>query len=195
MFPSITEFKEKLLDGGARPSLFQMEINWPAAIPKSFDGRLVTFHCRISEIPGTFINPVIMKYAGREIKYAGQRMFNNLIVTIINDEGFTIRKGLELWFEFLNTRESNIALLTAPTGDTSRGYASESHVRQFSKTGALARSYKFIDMFPVNIAPIPLDWSNDAVIEEYTCEFAYQYWVPDDSAGARSQTLGSILAR
>jgi len=33
-------------------------------------------------------------------------------------------------------------------------------------------------LFPVTIAAIPLDWSNDAAIEEYTVEFAYQYWEP-----------------
>jgi hypothetical protein len=170
-------------------------LNWPSAIPVQFDRRIVTFHCRISEIPGTAVNPVIVKYAGREIKYAGQRIFNNLTVTILNDEGFTVRKGLELWFEFLNTRESNIALLTAPTGDPGRGYSARGTVRQFAKTGAEARSYVFVDMFPVNLAPIPLDWSNDAVIEEYTCEFAYQYWVPGDSAGAIQTTLAGVLGQ
>lgn len=176
-FPSINEFKSKLLDGGARPSLFQMDLQLPPTLTGLAPGlnRLAPFHCRVSEIPGTSVNPIIVKYAGREIKYAGQRVFNNLTVTILNDEGYTVRSAIELWFEAINTSESNISPLFT---STSAGYGTEAYVKQYSKNGNLIRRYRFVDIFPVNIAAIPLDWSNDAAIEEYTIEFAYQYWEP-----------------
>lgn len=181
-FPSINEFKEQLLDGGARPSLFEMTLDFPAGLlgtaaavvagPAAFKTR---FHCRISEIPGNQHNPISLKFAGREIKYAGQRTFNNLSLTIINDEAFTVRRGLEAWFEAMNTRESNKSKLSSPTFG---GYAGTGTVRQYSKKGDLIRGYRFVDLFPVTLAPIALDWSNDGAIEDYTCEFAYQYWEP-----------------
>jgi hypothetical protein len=31
-------------------------------------------------------------------------------------------------------------------------------------------------MFPVDIAPIDLDWGSNDTIEEYSVTFAYQYW-------------------
>lgn len=181
-FPSITDFKERLLDGGARPSLFRMNINWPAALAagNALAAPLIPFHCRISEIPGNAVNPIVVKYAGREIKYAGQRTFTNLQVTILNDEGFKVRRALEGWFEAINSRETNVAALSAPTGDPTRGYSGIGRVAQYTKAGAESRAYVFVDMFPVSLSPIALDWSNDAAIEEYTCEFAYQYWVPAD---------------
>lgn len=190
-FPSITAFKQNLLDGGARPSLFQMEISWPAAIPAIGGAeRLAPFHCRVSEIPGTLNNPIVVKYAGREVKYAGQRVFNNLTVTILNDEGFTVRKAIESWMEGINTTESNVAIASAPVFN---GYGGVGKVTQYKKVGTnqagadKARSYVFIDMFPVNLAAIPLDWSNDAAIEEYTVEFAYQYWVPGEAYAGPGQ--------
>lgn len=193
--PSITAFKESLMDGGARPSLFQMELAWPAgvAIGNVIGAPLVPFHCRISEIPGTGLNPVILKYAGREIKFAGQRIYNNLNVTIINDETFRVRRALEAWFDQMNTRETNLSPLTSPTGDPGRGYSSVGRVIQYGKQGDVAKSYVFVDMFPLNLSPIPLDWNNDAVIEDYTVEFAYQYWVPgEEYAGtAIRNILGS----
>lgn len=187
-FPSITDFKEKLVDGGARPSLFEMQLTFPVALsalagPQTTAAQdMVRFHCKIAEIPGTAQNPIIIKYAGREIKYSGQRIFNNLIITIINDEGFKVRRGIEAWMESMNTRESNISLLTAATGIA--GYGGTGIVNQYTKRGEVTRSYKFIDLFPVTLAPIPLDWQNDAVVEEYTCEFAYQYWIPSGEDAA-----------
>ena len=35
--------------------------------------------------------------------------------------------------------------------------------------------YKFYNLWPTEIAEIPVDWSNDA-IQEYTVGFAYDYW-------------------
>lgn len=178
-FPNITEFKHQLLDGGARPSLFEMTIDFPprlAALDMVAPAQNKTrFHCRVSEIPGTQHTPITIKFAGREVKYAGQRVYNNITITVLNDEAFTVRRGLEAWFEAINTRESNRSNLPSPT---SFGYAGTGTVYQYNKNGVKVRGYKLIDLFPVTLAAIPLDWSNDGAIEEYTCEFAYQYWEP-----------------
>ena len=181
-FPSITDFKEQLLDGGARPSLFEMTIDFPAALLASVAAPQVLgasnkfkFHCRLSQIPGTSHNPIVVKFAGREIKYAGQRVFQNLSVTILNDEAFSVRRGLEAWFEAMNTRESNKTKLFSPTFG---GYAGTGTIFQYKKDGSLARSYRLVDMFPVTLGEIALDWANDGAIEDYTCEFAYQYFEP-----------------
>ena len=194
-FPSITDFKEQLLDGGARPSLFEMNLTFPTGVLGTAAGVLAgpamfktRFHCRISEIPGTQHNPITFKFAGREIKYAGQRVFNNLTLTIVNDEGFTVRRGLEAWFEAMNTRESNKSKLSSPTFG---GYAGIGEVFQYNKQGNKIRGYRFVDLFPVTLAPIALDWSNDGAIEDYTCEFAYQYWEP--SLGIGGGTLDKLL--
>lgn len=182
--PSINDFKAQLLDGGARPSLFEMTLVFPSALfitPGVLNAsEKMRFHCRVSEIPGTQHNPITVKYAGREIKYAGQRVFNNITITILNDEAFSVRRGLESWFEAMNSRQSNRATLFSPTsnGIASTGYGGIGTVIQYGKNGQSIRGYRLVDMFPVNLAPIPLDWQNDGVIEEYTCEFAYQYWEP-----------------
>lgn len=193
-FPSITDFKESLLDGGARPSLFEMTIDFPAALLASAAGPAALgasskhkFHCRVSQIPGTSHNPIVVKFAGREIKYAGQRVFQNLNVTILNDEAFSVRRGLEAWFEAMNTRESNKTKLFSPTFG---GYAGTGNIFQYNKAGKVVRSYRLIDMFPVTLGEIALDWANDGAIEDYTCEFAYQYWEP----GVDSISGGADLA-
>jgi len=196
-FPSINEFKSQLLDGGARPSLFEMELYFPLALGTDGDRaqKKTRFHCRISEIPGTQHNPIVFKFAGREVKYAGQRTFNNLSLTILNDEAFSVRQALERWFEAMNTSESNINLLTSNLQGTVGTYAGQGTVTQYDKQGKPVRAYTFRDLFPVTLAPIALDWSNDGAIEDYTCEFAYQYWEPADVniAGALVRAAAAIL--
>lgn len=192
MFPSINEFKEKLFDGGARPSLFRMDVTWPVAVPigNILGSQNMPFHCRMSEIPSNQADPIVIKYAGREVKMAGQRKFSNLKLTIYNDEGFKVRRALEAWQESMNTRESNISPLYAPTADATRGYMGTGKVTQYDKLGQPGRSYVFIDMFPIALSAITLDWSLDNAIEDYTAEFAYQYWVPgEEYAGSTVRNL------
>lgn len=168
----LNRFKTALADGGARPSLFKMTVTPPASV-----GGLMPqfeFFCRIAEIPGASVNPITVKYGGREVKYAANRTYANMTVTIFNDEAFTIRRRLELWMNVINDRASN--RLGLPDGGVT-GYYGTGVVEQLKKDSSVARTYIFKDMFPVNLSTIALDWSNDAAIEDYTCEFAYQEWV------------------
>lgn len=193
-FPAIQDFKSRLIDGGARPSLFQMQIQFPTTFLSGVDAGLkAPFHCRLAEIPGESVNPIVIKYAGREVKFAAARTYTNLTVTIINDEGFTVRRGIENWMNYMNERNNNTTTGLSPEG----GYGGTGIVTQYSKTGAAIRNYSFIDMFPVTLAPIPLDWSNDAAIEEYTVDFAYLLWEPGivtSGGGGAARTLSQIAS-
>ena len=193
-FPAIQDFKSKMIDGGARPSLFQMQLLFPTTF-QTLDAALKTpFQCRLAEIPGESVNPIVVKYAGREVKFAAARTYTNLTVTILNDEAFSVRRGLENWMNYMNERNNNTTTGLSPEA----GYGGTGIVTQYSKTGAAIRSYSFIDMFPVNLAPIPLDWSNDAAIEEYTVEFAYLLWEPgivtSGGGGGTARTLNQIAS-
>jgi len=37
-------------------------------------------------------------------------------------------------------------------------------------------------MFPLDLAPIDLDWGSNDAIEEFTCTFAYQFWETDTTS-------------
>lgn len=190
-FPNITEFKEKLLDGGARPSLFQMELTFPSGVPlgPTLGSPNFPFACTISEIPGISFNPITVKYAGREVKYAGSRIYRNLTVTVLNDNGFRIRKAIENWMDLIQSAESNVSALTSPLSHGATGYAGTGRVLQYKTTGEVARSYVFVDLFPMDLGAIQLNWQQEA-IEEYTIEFAYQHWVPgEEFAGSVARNL------
>ena len=51
-------------------------------------------------------------------------------------------------------------------------------VKQYAKTGGTAawQTYNFVNIFPVNMSEIALGWDSNDAIEEFTVEFAYDYW-------------------
>lgn len=161
----INQFRNNLRDGGARPSLFEMRITKSGlAFPTA------PFHVRVAEIPPATVTPIVQKFAGRELKFAGQRTYPNITVTVLNDEGFTIRAEMERWIDLVNGRVNN-----RRGGPVEDGVLT---INQLAKTGGPIGIFNFVDAFPVTMSSIPLDWSNDGVIEEYTVEFAYSYYVP-----------------
>ena len=51
-------------------------------------------------------------------------------------------------------------------------------VNQYGKEGSETplQTYTFVNIFPVSMSEIALEWGNNDVIEEFTVEFAYDYW-------------------
>ena len=57
-------------------------------------------------------------------------------------------------------------------------------VRQFSRAGATIGTWEFKNIFPVNVSEIALDWATNDTIEEFTIEWAYDYWLHSPAAVA-----------
>jgi hypothetical protein len=167
---NVNEIKAQLAFGGARPSLFQVQINNPA----DGAGDLKTpFMIKVSTIPESTMGFVDIPYFGRKVKVAGDRTFAPWSVTIMNDEDFLIRNSMEAWHNSINSLQGNLRT----TGSSApNAYKSDALVSQFSKTGDLIRQYRFVGIFPSVIAPIPLSWEAVDIIEEFDVEFQYDYW-------------------
>ena len=108
----------------------------------------------------------------------GNKTFDNWTVTIINDEGFNIRNGMEKWMAAMGSHEGNIATIGADfagEGGSLYGQATVQHYKKTSAAIAQAK-YSFVNIFPVSIAEIALAWDANDAIEEFTVEFAYDYW-------------------
>jgi hypothetical protein len=116
---------------------------------------------------------VTVPYFGREVKVAGNRTFADWSVTILNDEDFAIRNAMESWVRGIN---ENVTNLRQAVARTSQQYGVDATVTQYSKTGQRLKRYRFVGMFPTDISQIDLDWGSNDTIEEYTVNFAYQYW-------------------
>ena len=189
---SVTSFKTNLATGGggARPSLYTVDINGPVA-GVSFSGSS-NILVKAAAIPAFTIAPLTTNYMGRAYKTPGFRTFDVWNVTVINDEDMAARSGIISWMRRLggSLQGNRSAFLGGKVPDSSEGDAT---VTQMGKDGSAKQSWKVFQMWPTELGEIALDWSSDA-IQEYTVAFAYDYWSHGDSATppAASATVGAI---
>jgi hypothetical protein len=175
----IGAFRSALTMDGARPNLFDVEMPFPTGITlPSGVSEQMNFFCRAAQLPGSTVNQVPLNYFGRELKFAGNRIFTEWTVTIINDEDFKVRNAFEAWMNGLNSHRGNLrsTTFTSPTS-----YTTDATVKQYGKTGDIIKDYKFIGMFPMDISPIEVDWAANDTIEEYAVTFAYQWWESNET--------------
>jgi hypothetical protein len=171
---NVAEFRANMIGDGARPNLFSVSLTFPTIAQNSVAaGQKVTFMAKTAQLPGSTVGTVPVYYFGRELKFAGNRTFADWTLTIINDEDFTIRNSIESWMNAINSHASNVRN-TAALGTS--GYTVDATVTQYGKTGGELKKYKFVGLFPVDLAPIDLDWGSNDAIEEYQTTFAYQWW-------------------
>jgi hypothetical protein len=167
---NINDFRSILTGGGARPTLFRIELDIPFA--DSTTNRKLTFTAKAATLPPSDLEVITVPYFGRQIKVAGDRSFPEWTVTIINDEDFIVRDALERWHQAINSHVNNLNESGGPLAYKQR----DALVKQYSKTGQVIREYAFKNCFPSNIAAIDLSWETQNTIEEYSVTFQYDLW-------------------
>ena len=131
---SVTQFKSNLSQGGARPSLFKVDLQYPSSITSPTTKS--EFLVKGASIPASNIGTHEVFFHGKSIKIAGDRTFDTWDTTIINDEDFGLRHTIEHWMSLvsehkLNTRDTQFGVAEAENVD----YKKQLKVKQFSKTG------------------------------------------------------------
>ena len=174
---SVTSFKTNLATGGggARPSLYTVDINGPGTTGVSFTSSS-NILVKAAAIPASTIAPLTTNYMGRAYKTPGFRTFDVWNVTVINDEDMAARGQIIKWMSFIG------GALRGSRSDTFGGateilaqHEGDATITQMGVDGLPKQTWKVFQMWPTELGEIALDWSSDA-IEEYTVAFAYDYW-------------------
>jgi hypothetical protein len=165
---NIDTFKGQIPGGGARPTLFFVELT-------GAEYSQVPFMAKAASLPASTLGTIELSYFGRKVKVAGDRTYAEWSITIINDEDFTIRNGLENWHAKVNHASSNLRSMT--------NYKSDAKVHQYGKTGNKIRTYNFVGLWPSEIGAIELAWDTNDAVEEYTVTLQYDYWTVGSGAG------------
>jgi hypothetical protein len=178
---NVSEFRSNLVGDGARPNLFSVTLVFPTFVNNAtLAGQKTTFMAKSAQLPGSSTGVVPMYYFGRELKFAGNRTFADWSLQIINDEDFIIRNALESWSNGIASHVGNIRSVGGSTSPSA--YTVDAVVTQYGKDGKELKKYKFVGLFPVDIAPIDLDWSANDSIEDFSTTFSYQYWESDTTS-------------
>ena len=184
---SINSFRSAgLSSGGARPSLFEISWGDTGAKYTMSDKMLV----KAGSIPTSNIAPLAVNYGGRAYKLQGFRTFDVWTVTILQDEDFKHRNNIVSWMTRISGNLDGTRVKeTDSVAGTSWNHDGTALVKQFGKDGELNHTYKFYNLWPSELAEIPLDWASDA-IEEYTVTWCYDYW----SHGSGTSTTDVVSA-
>ena len=164
---NIEEFRSRLGAGGARPNQFRVTLNFPT-IAESDN----TYSILVSRAanPASTVNPAIIQYRGREIKLAGERIFDPWTVTIINDTNQSLRRPFEQWLDSMNQKDDNRGNLNPVD------YFQDIEIEHLDRNDAVLPGGKYIlyDAFPINMSEIALQYAQNDIIEEFTVTFQYQ---------------------
>ena len=176
---SIADFKGKLVGGGARPNLFEVQLaKLPTGI--TWDGEVFRYLCKAAALPASNIAQIDVPFRGRIFKVAGDRTFDVWQITVINDEDFKIRTAFEEWMEQISKLDNNLGatdpsayMTNATVYQLGRGSQKASTSNDGSSNSVL-REYEFVDIFPTAISAIDLSYDTSDAIEEFTVDFQVQ---------------------
>ena len=189
----VSEFKSNLKGGGARPSLFTVDIDAALTQLGIAPPASSKFLIKGASIPTSTIGTYDVFYHGKAIHVAGDRTFETWDTTIINDEDYGIRIALEKWMDLLADHKLNTRVGFSSSEGEHASYKQDIFVTQFGKDGKHKHHYHFLGAFPTTISAIPLDWGTASEIEEYTVTWTYDRWMPGTKAHAPLTTVDHLL--
>ena len=186
---SIDTFRSYVDSDFARPNLFQVELNFPAALAGTTTSggsnadlkKKSIVLVKAANLPASTVGVIEVPFRGRTLKIAGDRTFEPWTVTVMNDSKFQLRSYFEQWISKIQYQNENFSDFSKISE-----YQTTSIVRQLGRQGDVLRSYEFQGIFPTNVSAIDLAWESNDSIEEYTVEFQVQYWTQKDDSDAIS---------
>ena len=176
---NISDFKAQLIGGGARPNQFRVELSFPSYVTAGpVQGVRAQFMCKAAQLPASTIDNIPLQYRGRAVNVAGERTFAPWTISIYNDNDFGIRNAMEQW-------SNGIQNLTGTDGRVNpRDYQVDLQVHQLDRGGAIVKTYKFIDAYPLEVGAIGLDFDQTNAVEIFDVTFQYNYWTSNTAEGA-----------
>ena len=205
---TLSQFKNRLAGGGARPNLFEVNIpSFPAALGRRVwrnggkrENGTFKFLAKAPQLPASTIAEVPVPFRGRILKVAGDRTFDTWTVTIINDEDFQLRTAFEQWMNVMS-KLNDATGVTNPSSymtdayvtQLGRGRVAESTRNRRGGRSSTLRNYKFFDVFPTEVSAIELSYDNTDQIEEFTVTFQVQYFTIGNALNRNRGARGQVL--
>ena len=186
---NIADFKGKLVGGGARPNLFEVQM---ARLPDgiSWDADVFQFMCKAATLPASTIANIDVPFRGRIFKVAGDRTVDVWSITVINDEDFRLRNAFEEWMYRIAKLDNNLGatspeayMVDAEVFQLGRG-STKASTSSDGTDNTVLKQYKFQSIFPTSLSAIDLSYDTGDTIEEFTVEFQVQSFEFNGAGGA-----------
>lgn len=170
---SVNGFIANFQGGGARPNLYNVVLTFPASLPVGLASVKAAFTCKAASLPSSNLGMAQVPFMGRAVKLAGDKVFDDWNISIINDTDFSVRNAFELWSNYINGNMGNVS---APGWGNPTNYFAYADVIQLDREDRAIKSYRMEGLFPVNVGEIQLGFDQNDVIEEFPVTLACNYW-------------------
>ena len=194
---SIDSFKSRLVSGGARPNLFEVEMDFPSGVgifDEEIDNTTHRMMIKGAQLPASNIQEVIVPFRGRQLKVAGDRRFAPWTITVINDGDFRLREAFERWANFIikvsdgsgtiNPTDYFADWVVNQLGRASTNLATRGD--QSSAKLPVLRRYKMHGCWPSLVSPIELSYDTADTVEEFQVTLQVQWWEAYDGGNSDS---------
>lgn len=187
---NINQFRAELSGDGARPTLFEVEIFFPATLAGVFPTQKGKMMAKSSILPASNIGMIEVPYFGRKIRVAGDRTYDDWTCTFINDEDFSIRNALEFWSNAMD-QHSTVQQVKRISGATENPYTYVSTIliHQYGKQGNIIKTYNLVNAWPVNVGQIDVSWESNDQVEEFDVQWTFDYFTTTSPQGG----TGSVI--
>lgn len=105
------------------------------------------------------------------MKIAGDRQFQPITLTVINDADWVVRNAFERWMNLMNQHGENRGA-SRPSE-----YQVDMILEQLDRNGDVIATYTLIGTFPSDVSPIELGYDQIDTIEEFSVTLEYSFWV------------------
>ena len=185
---NVDQFKAAMVGGGARANQFFVSLSFPNYVTLGGAATAqAAFLVNAAVLPGSIVNPTIVPYRGRDVKFAGERKFQPWTITVMNDVSFNIRNSIEKWMAGMNGLVNN-------SGRTNPAdYQANLGVTQLDRNNNPLKLYTLHSAFPVDLGDIQVNFGDNDTIETYTVTFEYQHYTTSfDSALSVGNTVNQV---
>jgi hypothetical protein len=187
---NVERFKSALTNGGARPNQFAVQLSFPTYVTgQALAVARAPFLVSVAELPGQTVNPAIVQYRGREVKFVGDRVYAPWTITVLNDAEMSIRTAMEQWMGGMEDYASKFGRLQPSE------YQRDAQVFQLDRNGNALKSYNIINAFPVDLSPVALDFGANDQISSFTVTFQYQHFTTSNNPAGSIVNFGGIFNR
>jgi len=167
---NIDTFSAKLVGGGVRPHLFEVD-----GLINGAGDELIPFMVKAAQLPASTVGVIEVPYRGRKIKIPGDRTFAEWTVTVIADGQFKLRDKFEKWSSTINSHRGNLS--QASSHQPGSGSIFEDwKINQLDRGGNVIKSYKMLHCFPTEVAAMDVNFETTDTIHEFTVTLQYSYW-------------------
>jgi hypothetical protein len=187
---NVERFKSALTNGGARPNQFAVQMSFPTYVAGAqLAVARAPFLISVAELPGQTVNPAIVQYRGREVKFVGDRIYAPFTMTVLNDAEMSIRTALEQWMGGMEDYAGKFGRLQPSE------YQRDMQVFQLDRNGNALKSYSIVNAFPVDLSPVGLDFGANDQISSFTVTFQYQHFTVSNNPLGSIVNIGGIFNR